>query len=169
MLVSGRLPCRAAAVHRAMSGVYFSPRPDGLRGYRESRPPRCWWSITALAFAAAGAAVAAAPALSRRSPYRAPCVRCRAASAGLLLAYSAPFIIVRAKDRRADEENGGTRERGNAGTAAAGGAVPVPAAPPGIPRPCGAVSPRLCGVGCLSGLRFARPYSPAARPARVGP
>lgn len=164
MLVTSRLPCRAVAVHRATSGVYWSPRPDGLRGPGVSPPPRWWWSVWAWAFAAAGAAVAAAPASCRRSPSCRRACRCPAAPRrpwfGLLRA-----IYLSPRERSSRGRREGRRERGSGRSCCRGrGPISVPAAR--HPAPCGAVWPRLCGVGCLSGSVSPGPIAP--RPGLLG-
>lgn len=105
------------------TGAYLSPRRARLRGYAETRPPRCLCWLMGCAFAAAGAAVAAAPACFARSlsevvrpasrAVRRPCV-------GLLRAF---YHSPRKRSLRGRRERGlrGLRENGENGGNARGG------------------------------------------------
>lgn len=145
---SSRLPCRLSPATVKACGLYLSPRRARLRGYAETRPPRCLCWLQGWAFAAAGAAVAAAPACYRLHPRkvvrsashaaRRPCV-------GLLRAF---YHSPRERSSRGRGERGlrGPRGHGETGRTPAAGLLGL--------RAARALAPRR---GCSCGLFVLRP------------
>lgn len=91
-------------------------------------------------------------------PIEAQCVRCRASSAGPFVGLLRAFIIVRAKDRRADRGNGGGPESPENDR---GGASRVP---PGCRSACASAGP------CAALWRSVKPFvcaPPASRLVRA--